>query len=230
MKILSVIPLYNNRKTVRAVAEKTIAQGLPLLVVNDGSTDGSPEALDGLNLELIELPVNSGKGAAIRKAARWAEQNGFSHIITLDADGQHLPEEIPSFIEKIRRCPDSIIVGNRDFSSLHIPLASRFGRMNSNFWLRLASGFSLPDTQSGFRAYPVQAVTGTKYRCSRYDYEIEILVRSAWRGFALDHIPVSVIYNEETRKGSHFNPVRDNLRCSLIFSILFVMKLLGLGK
>lgn len=230
MKILSVIPLYNNKKTVRAVAEKTIEQGLPLLVVNDGSTDGSAKTLEGLNLELINIPVNSGKGAAIRKAAEWAEKNDFTHIITLDADGQHLPEEIPFFIEKIKNCPNSIIVGNRDFSSINIPAASRIGRINSNFWLRVTSGFYLPDTQSGFRAYPVKAITGTKHRCSRYDYEIEVLVRSAWRGFNLDHIPVSVIYNEETRKGSHFNSINDNIRCSLIFSILFGIKIMGFAK
>lgn len=230
LKILSVIPLYNNEKTVRAVAEKTIAQGLPLLVVNDGSTDGGPQKLTGLQLEILNISVNSGKGAAIRKAAEWAEKNGYTHIITIDADGQHLPEEIPLFIEKIKTSPDSIIVGDRDFSSLHIPLASRLGRINSNFWLRVTSGFQLPDTQSGFRAYPVKAIAQARCRTSRYDYEIEILVRSAWAGFKLEHIPISVIYNEETRKGSHFNSLKDNIRCSVIFTRLFILKISGLAR
>lgn len=217
LKILLVIPLYNNAASVRSVVEKASATDFDVLVVDDGSTDESIQNLKGLRFNLVSHPWNTGKGTAIKTAAEWAEKNGFSHIITLDADGQHDPADAVAFAERLAKRPRSIIVGRRRFPKHGVPLSSRLGRLNSNFWLFVVCGFWLPDSQSGFRACPVEVVRSIPCAASRYDFEVEILFRAAWAGVVLESLPVSVVYNRETRGASHFRPLRDNMRCSLAF-------------
>ncbi|OGV50054.1 MAG: hypothetical protein A2017_02700 [Lentisphaerae bacterium GWF2_44_16] len=226
IKILLVIPLFNNAGTIKELAVEVLEQGYSVLIVNDGSTDNGPEIVKELCLTLINHSVNRGKGAAIKTAAEWAEENHFTHIITIDADGQHLPSEISIFTEKIKENPLSIIVGNRDFEKAGAPEASRVGRENSNLWFKLATGSSLPDTQSGFRAYPVEAIRKIKCLAERYNYEIEIIVRGAWAGLPVVPVNISVKYNEETKKASHFRPFMDSLRCSKTFALLILRNLL----
>ena len=134
VRVLLVIPTYNNRPTLRNIVEKALKTRMPVLVVSDGSTDGGIHTLTGLRIDLLELPSHRGKGAAIRAGAEWAEKNGYTHIITLDADGQHDPKEAVRFLAKIRENPMSIVVGARDFSSTKTPRSSRFGKKFSNFW------------------------------------------------------------------------------------------------
>jgi len=220
IKILLVIPVYNNVRSLRDVVSRALLTGYDLLIVDDGCTDGSMESIRDISVNMVSHPVNMGKGVAIRSAAARADDMGYTHMITIDADGQHDPSEAVLFADKIKANPLSIIVGNRGFPDKDVPLSSRFGRANSNFWLKVSCGADLPDTQSGYRAYPVKALTQIKCTSSRYDYEIEILVRSAWAGLSLDYVNISVKYSEETRKGSHFDPLRDNLRCSAVFSRL----------
>lgn len=219
-KPLIVIPTYNNMKTLRNVAERALATGLTVLVVNDGSTDGGPETINDLDARRLDCPVNRGKGAAILAAAEWADANDFSHIITIDADGQHFPEESSRFVEKINESPSAIIVGNRLFPENDVPSSSRFGRKWSNMWFRIASGHSLPDSQSGFRAYPVAALRRVKCYGRRYDFEVEIMVRAAWAGLEVKSVDVSVHYSRETREASHFSPLWDNMRISRAYTRL----------
>ncbi len=226
INILIVIPTFNNRKTLRHVAEKALGTGLKVLVVNDGSTDGGPESLEGMPVSRVDLPVNMGKGSAILAAAEWAEKNGFTHIITMDADGQHDPDDSSRFIEMIMANPWSIIVGNRQFPVLSVPFSSRFGRMWSNLWFRITSGYSIPDSQSGFRAYPVGALRQVSCKGRRYDFEVEILVRGAWAGLEITHTNISVHYSDETKKASHFDPLRDNARISNIYTRLVIRNLI----
>jgi len=223
---LIAIPTFNNRGTLRQVVEEALAVGLPVVVVNDGSTDGGPETLAGLPIERIDLPINQGKGAAISEAGRWADSQGFTHVITVDADGQHDPQDANRFIERIRVNPLAIIIGKRDFSSPKVPRSSRFGRSFSNFWLRVACGASTPDSQSGFRAYPVEILRKVRCGTRRYDFEVEILVRSVWAGASLDSVDVSVRYDDETKRASHFGMWRDNIRISLLNTRLVTRNLL----
>ena len=153
--VLAVIPLYNHGATVREVAEKTLAVHPELLVVDDGSSDGGADTLSGLPLELIRHQGNRGKGAAIMSAAFYAREQGFSHILTLDADGQHDPADIATMLQVLDDDPRAIVVGKRDFDQESIPGGSRFGRSFSNFWLRLQTGKSIGDTQSTLRNYPL---------------------------------------------------------------------------
>ena len=225
IRVLLAIPTFNNSETLRDVVQRAVGTGLPVLVVNDGSTDGGPEVLEGLPVDRIDFPENRGKGAAIVAAGQWAEAGGFTHVITLDADGQHDPADVPRFEQRIRQRPRAIIIGKRDMSGAHVPGSSRFGRRFSNFWLKIACGMSHPDSQSGFRAYPVAILRQVSCSGQRYDFEIEILVRSVWAGAALDAVDISVHYDEQTRRASHFAPWRDNARISWLYARLVTRNL-----
>lgn len=220
IRILIVIPTYNNRKTLRGVVEKSLEVGEEVLVVNDGSTDGAMETLQNLPISQIDFPKNQGKGKAILAAAKWGQEHNFTHLITIDADGQHLPRESLRFIEEIKSNPLSIIVGCRDFSSLDVPTSSRFGRHFSNFWLKMSAGISLGDSQSGFRAYPIEVLNSIKCYGSRYNFEVEILVRAAWAGLSISSVPISVEYTQQTKQASHFRPLWDNLDISKTYARL----------
>lgn len=224
VNIAVVIPTFNNRSTLRPVVEKAAASGLPVCIVNDGSTDGGPETLNGLAVARVNFPVNKGKGAAILAGGGWAEANGFTHIITVDADGQHDPADIPGFIEAIQEEPLSIVIGDRQFGE-EVPVSSRFGRKWSNMWLWITCGRTVRDSQSGFRGYPVAALKKVACYGRKYDFEVEILVRSAWAGLGLTSIPVAVHYSDETKKASHFDPFMDNLRISRAYTRLVIRTL-----
>jgi glycosyltransferase involved in cell wall biosynthesis len=225
-KVLVVIPVFNNRETLRQVVEETLETGLPVLVVNDGNTDGGPDRIRDLAIERIDFAENRGKGAAILAAGEWAETHGFSHVVTLDADGQHDPGDVPRFLPKIRENGSAIVVGRRDFSRADVPGPSRFGRAWSNMWMRIACGAASPDTQSGFRAYPVAALRRVRCFGRRYDFEVEILARSVWAGFGLDSVDVSVRYFREGKQVSHFRPFRDNFRITIAYARLVARNLL----
>lgn len=226
LKVGILIPFYNNRKTLRHIVEQSLKNGLPVFVVDDGSTDNGLESISDLDCHKSRLAKNQGKGAALVHGAKIAEDTGFTHLITLDADAQHNPAEVPLFLEKIQEEPNALILGNRNFKQAGIPGKSAFGRKWSNLWIRIASGFSVTDSQSGFRAYPVQILTRLKALSKRYNFEIEILVKALWAGFPVDSIDVSVHYSEETKAGSHFRPFKDNLLISLTYARLVLRNML----
>ena len=221
-KILIVIPTYNNASTIFVVIKKASETSYDVLVVNDGSTDKTKYIIQNQNIFLVSHQVNSGKGAAILTGLKWAKKHCYSHIITIDADGQHEPSETIKFIPKINKNPLAIIVGTRDFSSNDVPGKSRFGRKFSNFWLKAACGATLPDTQSGFRAYPVNKILQLKLKETGYNLEIEVLAKAVWTGLSLDSVDISVHYSDETKKASHFDPLLDNLRMAKTYAKLIL--------
>lgn len=219
MKILLVIPVYNNVETIWDVIKKSRILNPDILVVNDGSTDGTGNILEYFEktLNLLNIPVNKGKGNAIREASEWARRNGFSHILTIDADGQHDPDEIDKFLNAIKSTPDSIIIGCRDFSVHGIPFLSRIGRKLSNTAFRILTGVKLIDTQSGFRAYPINTDSKLKCLSNRYDFEMEIILKAALQKINIKEISVSVKYTDKTRQASNFKPLKDTLRIIFLF-------------
>lgn len=226
--VLLVIPTYNNRSTLRQVVEGSLKTGLTILVVNDGSTDSGPDTIADLKVEQLNLPKNKGKGVAIQAAAKWAQENHFSHIITMDADGQHSPSNVSKFVEKIKKNPSSIILGARDFDSTDAPESSKFGRKFSNFWVRISTGISVTDSQSGFRAYPVDAIRRIRCLSHRYNYEVEILVKGIWAGLTVQSVNIAVNYNSKSIETSHFRPFVDNTRISLTYTYLVIRNLFPL--
>ncbi|PNU20632.1 DUF2062 domain-containing protein [Geothermobacter hydrogeniphilus] len=224
--VLVLIPLYNHGATVRRVAQGVLALGLPLVVVDDGSSDGGADALTGLDLTLLRHKENRGKGAAILTGLAHAAAQGMSHLLTIDADGQHDPADIEALLAVQVQDPGSIVVGKRDFTAAAVPGGSRFGRQFSNFWLQLQTGIRLGDVQSGFRCYPVAVLERLKLRQSRYAFEVEVLVKAAWGGVALRDAPISVYYPPGDERISHFDLWRDNLRLTLLNSHLTLRSLL----
>ena len=226
IKPLIVIPVYNHAGTLREVVTRTLDVCGNVLVVDDGSTDRSAEVIKDLPVRFIRHEKNRGKGAAILTAAAEARRLGMSHIITIDADGQHDPANISRFIPVIRENPLAIVVGKRIFNNKTVPFSSRFGRSFSNFWLRVETGYSLKDTQSGFRAYPVIVLEWLKLHEKRYSFEIEVLVKAAWAWITLKEVDISVYYPEPGKRISHFRPFMDNLALTVLNTRLTIRAIL----
>ncbi|OQY41740.1 MAG: hypothetical protein B6240_14810 [Desulfobacteraceae bacterium 4572_87] len=177
IRVMIVIPVYNHGATLRGVVQKTCRLHDAVMVVDDGSTDGGCKAILDLDVHRVRHSQNRGKGTAILSAAREAEKLGMTHMVTLDADGQHDPNDLPLFISAMRRSPRAIVVGKRNFEAGYVPSGSRIGRRISNFWLWVQTGRLLGDTQSGYRGYPIQVLKALKLRERRYAFENE----GAWR-------------------------------------------------
>jgi glycosyltransferase involved in cell wall biosynthesis len=228
-RIWVVIPVFNNKDTVVRVA-RACRLSLPhILVVDDGSTDADIEkAFLGTDITVLRHVRNSGKGTAIRTALQYIREWGAEFMITIDADGQHDPQDISRFIPLLEQDNSAIIVGARDFSSGSIPGRSRFGRDFSNFWLWLETGRDIDDSQSGFRAYPVRYLSRMKLDGRHYDFEIEVLTRAAWSGLELKQVAISVFYPTTESRVSSFRPFLDSLRISLMHARLVGRRLLPL--
>jgi len=210
-KILLLIPVFNHGATLRQVVMDALEYHSDIMVVDDGSTDGSMETLVGLGVHCLSHVKNIGKGAAIRTGAKEALALGFTHIITMDADLQHRAFDIPLFKIKIECHPNAIIIGKRNFKTDNVPFSSVFGRSFSNFWLRLQTGCKVADVQSGFRAYPLFLFNFLTLGENRYSFEVEILVKSAWAGIAIKNVDISVLYQPKGERVSHFKFLLDNL-------------------
>lgn len=234
MKIACVIPLYNNSATILSVAVGCRAIVSPVLVIDDGSTDlpeDFPATLASANIDFLRHDCNRGKGAALQTALQHLAQQQIDYMITIDADGQHRPEDLPAFLEVLQKDGqnrDLLVIGVRDFNAPNVPNSSKFGRNFSNFWVKLETGLDCADTQSGFRAYPVAALQRLQLRCTKYNFEIEVLVRALWGGVRLREVPISVIYEPPGIRISHFQPFMDNFRLSLLHTWLVTRRLLCL--
>jgi glycosyltransferase involved in cell wall biosynthesis len=230
MKWCVIIPTYNNDQTLEKVIQDVLRFTSDVIVVNDGSTDQTQNILQHFpHLKVVSYSINRGKGYALRKGFEKARQEGFEYTITLDSDGQHFASDIQSFIDKTMEYPEAIIVGTRTLPQNKLRKGSGFANRFSNFWFRFITGVSLPDTQSGFRLYPLQFVQHTRFLTNRYEFELEILIRSAWKGVQLTDIPVNVFYPAKEERISHFRPLRDFVRISILNTIcvliaLFVIK------
>jgi len=225
-KIWCVVPVYNCSGTAVDVA-KQCREFMPhVLVVDDGSTDGDLRSLlADTDIAVLRHAENRGKGAALLSALQYVLEHGGTHLITLDGDGQHMPADLPQIVGHVERHAASIIVGCRDFNTPHVPRGSRFGRTFSNMWVRLETGMSLGDTQSGFRCYPVQLVSQLGLSGRRYDFEIEVLARGIWAGMDVVEVPIRVVYPPADKRLSHFRPFVDNLRLSLMHARLIGRRL-----
>lgn len=222
---LLLIPVYNHAGTLREVAEGCLREGFEVLVVDDGSSDGCLDQVADLPLTRHRLPENRGKGAAIQAGAALAASLGFEAVITLDADGQHAPADAHALLKAAADAWPCIVVGQRPMNVLNVPPSSRFGMAFSNFWVRLECGQTLPDTQSGYRLYPVALLT-RGFLSRRYTFEIEVLVRGSWSGLPILSTPISVYYAPPGERVSHFHKFRDNLRLTALHAWLVTRSLI----
>lgn len=215
-QIVVVIPVYNQPERLREVVCRCLERCPRILIVDDGSEPEIASLLADLPVAVLRHEVNRGKAQAIRTAARHLREQGATHMITLDADGQHYPEDLPKMMEAIHEHPDALIVGVRDFERETVPASSRFGRAFGNFWVRLQTGTKVHDIQSGFRAYPLAVIEHLPCRASRYAFEVEVVVRALWGGVKVHEVGVRVQYPEPEHRNSHFHRLSDNLRLIIL--------------
>lgn len=220
-----IVPTYNNGKTLRRVLDSLLPYAENIIVVNDGSTDITPQILADFP-QLIHLThsKNSGKGMALRNGFKKALALGFRYAITIDSDGQHFACDLPVFLEAIEKGPNTLLIGSRNMAHDDVPKKSSFGNKFSNFWFWFETGISLTDTQSGYRLYPLQLMP-KRYFTKKFEFEIEVIVRSAWKGIPVRNIPVEVLYDPNERV-SHFRPFKDFTRISILNTILVLIALL----
>lgn len=222
-----VIPTYNNAGTLGAVICGVQRYCSDVFVVDDGSTDATREVLAAArDIRTIAYGRNRGKGYALRTGLRAAAEAGFRYALTIDSDGQHYPDDIPHFIERIEQRPDALLIGARNLAAENMPGKNSFANRFSNFWYKVETGRTLDDTQSGYRLYPLRRLGPLRTLCRRYEFEVEIIVRAAWQGIEVENVPVRVYYAPAGERISHFRPLRDFARISLLNTVLVLGALL----
>jgi glycosyltransferase involved in cell wall biosynthesis len=225
-KACILLPTYNNAETIAAVVKASLLETTHVLVVNDGSTDNTLNVLQGLPIQLITYERNRGKGYALRQGFSYAIQQGYDYVITIDTDGQHYPEDCKAFFEVLEKNPGSLLIGSRNLSHENVPGKSSFGNKFSNFWFKIETGKVMPDTQSGFRLYPVFRYKDSKFFTRKYEFEIEIIVRSSWMGIEVLPVPIRVYYPKPEDRVSHFRPFKDFSRISVLNTVLVLIAFL----
>ena len=223
-KLCIIIPTYNNAKTVVYVINQVMNYCEKVIVVNDGSNDNTGELLKQCQelTSVVTLPKNKGKGKALVMGFREAMRLGFTHAITIDADGQHFADDIDKFKKFLINGFNGIVVGARNLKENNMPGKSTFANKFSNFWFRLQTGINLPDTQTGFRLYTLSSIRGLRWITSRYEAELELLVFAAWAGVDLKSVPVKVYYPPVEERVTHFRPAYDFTRISILNTFLCI--------
>jgi len=224
-----IIPTFNNDKTLGRVIQDVLkyTDENRIIVVNDGATDTTGQVLEQYNagLTIIKNNINRGKGYSLRKAFSKAIELGFQNAITMDSDGQHFASDIPNFIVAAMENKGALIMGSRNMGQDGIPAKSSFGNKFSNFWFKIETGISLPDTQTGYRLYPLDEIDKLKLFTNKFELEIEVIVKLAWKNVPLVPIPVDVFYAQEGRV-SHFRPIKDFARISMLNTYLVTLTVL----
>lgn len=227
LKCCVIIPTYNNDRTLEKLIRSVLEYTGDVIIVNDGSTDNTSGILKKFgHLMVISYTRNRGKGYALKKGFSLAIEKSYRYAITIDSDGQHFAEDLPKFLEKAEEHPDSLIVGARDMEQAGIPGTSSFGHKFSVFWFRVETGIRIPDVQSGYRLYPLEKIKEKHFYTSKYEFEVEVLVRSGWHGINITSVPIRVYYAPGEERISHFRKFRDSARVSMLNTILVMMALL----
>jgi hypothetical protein len=207
--VIVVVPCYEGASTVAEVVRGARAQGLSVVVVDDGSKDSSAVVAGAAGATVLRHPANRGKGAALASGFAWARQHGEDAVLSMDADGQHDPAEIPALIQAHEAHPEALVIGVRSFAPADMPRRSRVGNRISTWWISRFAGQRYRDTQSGFRVYP-RALFDVPLRSTKFDTETELLLRAAKMKLPLVEVPIRTIYGPG--HVTHFHGFRDTLR------------------
>ncbi len=206
-----VIPAFNAAPHLEGVIDATsrLVDRGRIIVVDDGSTDGTRDIARRCGVTVLEHAENKGKGVALDTGILGAAAMGMEFVITLDADGQHKPEEIPRFLEKQLETGADIIVGNRMADRKNMPEDRVFANRATSWFVSARTGIRVPDSQNGYRLIRTSLYTSLKIKSKRYAAESEVLIRGAKAGARIDWVPVETIYSTEQ---SSVHPVIDTLR------------------
>jgi predicted LPLAT superfamily acyltransferase/uncharacterized protein (DUF2062 family) len=228
-----VIPCFDNGRTISEAVKDVVRETpFPVLVVDDGSENPVSnvlyswevrQALESGRVRVVRFDQNRGKGAALRFAIDELVRRGFTHMFTMDGDGQHYAREIMKLVEVAKTHPWDLIIGDRRLKTESVPEVSRFGRKFSNFWVSYETGLHIKDSQSGFRLYPLFALQMMRFWTRRYDFEIEVLIRLMWRGVHVREVEIDVHYPAD--RVTHFHKFWDNVRISVLNTILVSVSL-----
>jgi glycosyltransferase involved in cell wall biosynthesis len=222
-----IIPTYNNEASLPVIIADVAEFTSHIIVVNDGSTDNTSSIIESFSfVHSINYDNNAGKGWALRKAFAYATEQGYKYAVTIDSDGQHFAKDLPVFMDKLMDERNAIIIGARNMEQASVPGGSSFGNRFSNFWFKVETGISSPDTQSGYRLYPLDPIKNMQFFTNKYEFEIEILVRAAWKGIKIESVPITVYYAAPEERISHFRPFKDFFRISVLNTILVLIAFL----
>lgn len=228
-----VIPAYNHARNVRNVTEAAVASGAQVVVVDDGSTDGSHAAVADIpGVMVVRHPQNRGKGAAILTGLQAVAGPPFGarFAVTVDADGQHFPDDARALLAEVLVADASaarvaLVLGARmGMQGRAVPWSSRVGRRFSGFWVWASGGPVVSDSQSGFRVYPVAETLALPTRARRFEFEVEVLVEASRAGIPIVEVPVPVSYAPPGGRVSHFRPWRDFCRNAATFTRLMAIR------
>ena len=226
LNVCVIIPTYNNDKTLSRVIDGVLIYTDQIIIVNDGSTDDTINILKKYpSLEQIHFKKNKGKGAALRAGFKKAIQKKYDFAITIDSDGQHYPDDIPIFIHELDKNDNILLIGSRNMTHESVPKNSSFGNKFSNFWYWIETGIKLTDTQSGYRLYPLDTISKINFYTNKFEFEIESIVKTAWRGVEVKNVPIKVLYDANERV-SHFRPIVDFTRISILNTWLVLVAFL----
>lgn len=213
-----IIPALDCQQTIASVVGGA-RRLLPfVLVVDDGSSDRTGAEAAAAGAEVLRHPRRLGKGTALQSGMEALAARGFTHGLTMDGDGQHLPDEIPALLAASRSEPEALVIGARQIEPGSVSPIRLFGNRFANRWVEIASGVALPDTQSGLRIYPLQRVLALGVRSGHFAFETEVLVRAARAGIPIRSVPVKAYYPPIEERQSHFRPFVDTVR--IIFVVI----------
>ena len=217
-QVCGLVPVYNNPKTIGKVVAGLRLYIKHIIIADDGSNEETRAVIEQLaaqdpeHTHVLHLPVNRGKGTAVKAGLQQALTLGFSHALQVDADGQHDLGDIPQFLEHMRARPDALILGAPQFGE-DIPAIRKYGRKLTTLMIALEAGtLKLPDAMCGFRLYPVAATCALHTLCARMCFDPEIMIRAHWAGIPVQAVPTRVRYLSAEEGGvSHFRGIHDNV-------------------
>lgn len=220
LKIAFLVPAYNEEGRISNLIKKLSIEGKDIIVIDDGSRDGTAREIESTGVILLKHPSNLGKGAALKTGFVYAMANNYDYVITLDGDGQHKTEESRDFLKSIRKSKTDILVGTREYSYRNMPLDRFLTNLTTSLVVSILANKSIRDSQSGYRAISARVMKNVKLRTSNYQTESEILIKSGRLRYSIGSVPISTIYGVGKSK---IRPIRDTLRfIKLVFNSLWI--------
>lgn len=204
MKVCVIIPTYNESRTIGSVVSAVRRQNLDVVVVDDGSSDNTVSLARGSGAEVLKNPANEGKGASLVKGFKYALERNLEAVITMDGDGQHLPDDIPSFIELAGHSRAAVIIGNRMLKTTGMPWSRVLTNRFMSWLISLVAKQEIPDSQCGFRFIRKELLERLSLITTKYETETEMLIRAAQMGFVIESLAVNTVYGEEKSQINSF--------------------------
>jgi glycosyltransferase involved in cell wall biosynthesis len=217
MKVCALVPAYNEARTIATVVQGAAAHVAQVLVVDDGSTDGTGEAAAAAGADVMRLAHNGGKGTAIRAGLSQVLAGTATHVLFMDGDLQHRPQEIPALLAEAAVTGAAMVIGERVFVRDEMPASRYWANVIGSWALATLMGVDLTDTQSGFRVVRTDVLRQLPLEATGYEFETELVVKLARRGAQIARVPIKAVYGAEKSK---IRPVRDTTR-NIILALVY---------